>query len=68
MVIYGASTLGIPVSTTHVISTSIMGVGATKRLSAVKWGVVERIVLAWILTLPLTGLLGAGFVSLFHLF
>lgn len=68
LVIYGASTLGIPVSTTHVISTSIMGVGATKRLSAVKWGVVERIVLAWILTLPLTGLLGAGFVSLFHLF
>jgi len=68
MVIYGASTLGIPVSTTHVISTSIMGVGATKRLSAVKWGVVERVVLAWILTLPLTGLLGAGFVSLFHLF
>jgi PiT family inorganic phosphate transporter len=68
LVIYSASTMGIPVSTTHVISTSIMGVGATKRLSAVKWGVVERIVLAWILTLPLTGLLGAGFVSLFHLF
>jgi inorganic phosphate transporter, PiT family len=67
-VIYGASMLGVPVSTTHVISTSIMGVGATKRLSAVKWGVVERIVLAWVLTLPLTGLLGAAFVWLFHLF
>ena len=64
-VIYGASTLGIPVSTTHVISTSIMGVGATKRLSAVKWGVVERIVMAWLLTLPVTGLLGALFVWLF---
>lgn len=62
VVIYGASTLGIPVSTTHVISTSIMGVGATKRLSAVKWGVVERIVWAWVLTLPVTGLLGAAFV------
>ena len=61
-VIYGASALGIPVSTTHVISTSIMGVGATKRLSAVKWGVVERIVWAWVLTLPVTGLLGAAFV------
>jgi inorganic phosphate transporter, PiT family len=61
-VIYGASVLGIPVSTTHVISTSIMGVGATKRLSAVKWGVVERIVWAWVLTLPVTGLLGAAFV------
>jgi PiT family inorganic phosphate transporter len=58
LVICGASSLGIPVSTTHVISTSIMGVGATKRLSAVKWGVVERIVWAWVLTLPVTGILG----------
>ncbi|CAM3107564.1 inorganic phosphate transporter [Rariglobus hedericola] len=53
-----ASHIGIPLSTTHVISTSIMGVGATKRLSAVKWGVVSRIVWAWVLTLPITGLLG----------
>lgn len=66
LVIYGASTFGIPLSTTHVISTSIMGVGATKRLSAVKWGVVERIVWAWVLTLPVTGLLGALFVWLFR--
>jgi len=63
-VIYGASLLGVPVSTTHVISTSIMGVGATKRLSAVKWGVVERIVWAWVLTLPVTALLGAALVWL----
>ena len=63
-VIYGASMLGVPVSTTHVISTSIMGVGATKRLSAVKWGVVERIVWAWVLTLPVTALLGAALVWL----
>ena len=61
LVIYGASTIGVPVSTTHVISTSIMGVGATKRLSAVKWGIVERIVWAWVLTLPVTALLGAAF-------
>jgi hypothetical protein len=61
-VIYGASAVGVPVSTTHVISTSIMGVGATKRLSAVKWGVVERIVWAWVITLPVTGLLGAALV------
>jgi PiT family inorganic phosphate transporter len=61
-VIYGASLLGVPVSTTHVISTSIMGVGATKRLSAVKWGIVERIVWAWVLTLPVTVLFGALFV------
>ena len=62
LVIHGASTLGVPVSTTHVIATSIMGVGIAKSWTAVKWGVVERIVWAWVLTLPLTGLLGYGFV------
>jgi PiT family inorganic phosphate transporter len=66
IIIYGASTIGVPLSTTHVISTSIMGVGATKRMSAVKWGVVEQIVWAWVLTLPVTGLLGALFVWLFR--
>jgi PiT family inorganic phosphate transporter len=60
IILHGTATLGIPVSTTHVISTSIMGVGATKRLSAVKWGVVERILWAWVLTLPVCGLLGYG--------
>jgi PiT family inorganic phosphate transporter len=58
LIIQAASHLGIPLSTTHVISTSIMGVGATKRFSAVKWGIVHRIVWAWVLTLPITGLLG----------
>ncbi|MDE1152278.1 MAG: inorganic phosphate transporter [Micavibrio sp.] len=53
-IIGGASLLGIPVSTTQVISTSIMGVGATKRLSAVRWGIVGNIIWAWVLTLPLT--------------
>ncbi|MBI3594813.1 MAG: inorganic phosphate transporter [Nitrospirae bacterium] len=47
-----ASHIGVPISTTHTISASIMGVGATKRLSAVKWGVGINIVFAWILTLP----------------
>ena len=56
-IIFAASHLGIPLSTTHVISTSIMGVGATKRLSAVKWGLVGRIVWAWVLTLPVTALI-----------
>jgi PiT family inorganic phosphate transporter len=51
-IILGCSALGLPVSTTHVISTSIMGVGATKRLSAVRWGIGKKIVNAWILTLP----------------
>lgn len=68
LIIYGASTVGVPVSTTHVISTSIMGVGATKRLSAVKWGIVERIIWAWVLTLPLTALFGALLERIFKLF
>ena len=58
LIIQTASGYGIPLSTTHVISTSIMGVGAAKRFSGVKWTVVERIIWAWILTLPATGLIG----------
>ncbi len=58
LVILGASHMGIPVSTTHIISTSIMGVGATKRFSAVRWGIVERIIWTWVLTMPFTALLG----------
>ncbi|MFA5589888.1 MAG: inorganic phosphate transporter [Lysobacteraceae bacterium] len=50
-----ASSLGIPVSTTHNISAAIMGVGTAKRLNAIKWGVVERMVWAWILTIPAAG-------------
>ena len=57
-IIFFASSLGIPLSTTHVISTSIMGVGAMKRFSAVKWGIVHRIVWAWVLTLPVAGFFG----------
>lgn len=47
-----ASRIGLPLSTTHIISSTIMGVGATKRLSAVRWGVAGRIVIAWVFTLP----------------
>lgn len=54
VIITGASHFGIPVSTTQVISSSILGVGATKRLSAVRWGIVGNILWAWVLTLPLT--------------
>lgn len=50
-----ASRLGIPVSTTHTINTAIMGVGASRRLSAVRWGVVQKVVTAWILTFPVCG-------------
>jgi PiT family inorganic phosphate transporter len=57
-VIETASVFGIPVSTTHVITSSIMGVGSTKRLSAVKWGVAGNIVLGWIVTFPICILIG----------
>jgi PiT family inorganic phosphate transporter len=52
LTILGASRLGIPVSTTHVINACIMGVGASKRLSAVRWGVATNILVAWVVTLP----------------
>jgi PiT family inorganic phosphate transporter len=65
-VIQVASSHGIPLSTTHVISTSIMGVGATRRLSAVKWGLVHRIVWAWIFTLPVTGFISFWTFRLLH--
>jgi inorganic phosphate transporter, PiT family len=58
LIIQGASYYGIPLSTTHVITTSIMGVGAVKRFSGMKWTVVERIIWAWLFTLPASGLIG----------
>lgn len=60
---------GLPVSTTHTITSSILGVGSTKRLSAVRWGVTTKILSAWIFTLPGAALLGAGaytVLSWFH--
>jgi PiT family inorganic phosphate transporter len=54
-VIFAATHLGIPVSTTHNISAAIMGVGAAKRLSAVSWVVVERMVWSWVFTIPVAG-------------
>jgi PiT family inorganic phosphate transporter len=63
-VIFAATTLGIPVSTTHNISAAIMGVGAARKLSAVKWPVVESMVWAWIFTIPVAGGIGFGLVKL----
>ena len=63
--IMAASGLGIPVSTTHVISSCIMGVGAVKRLSAVRWGVAGNIVTAWVLTIPLSAGIAALSMLLF---
>jgi len=59
--LFGTGALGIPVSTTHVITGSIIGVGAIKRLTAVKWGVTRELLWAWILTIPVTGVLAALF-------
>ncbi len=64
-VLYVTGTLGMPVSTTHAITTSIMGVGCAKRFSALKLGVVERILWAWVMTLPATG--GLAFALVFAL-
>jgi PiT family inorganic phosphate transporter len=61
LVIFSATLLQLPVSTTHVISSSIMGVGAAQRVRGVKWGVAQRIVLTWVITLPVSALI-AGFV------
>jgi inorganic phosphate transporter, PiT family len=59
--LYIATRLGYPVSTTHVVSGSVMGAGATKRLTAVRWGVAGNIVLAWLLTIPAAALVAAAF-------
>jgi inorganic phosphate transporter, PiT family len=67
LIITGAARLGIPLSTTHTIGSSIMGVGATRRLSAVRWGVAGQIVAAWILTWPGCMLLGYALSSVFRL-
>jgi PiT family inorganic phosphate transporter len=66
-VIEVASHFGLPVSTTHLISASTMGVGATERFSAVRWGIAGNIVAAWILTFPICGALGYFFSWLLHL-
>jgi inorganic phosphate transporter, PiT family len=58
LIILGASFFGIPLSTTQVVSASIMGVGTTRRLGAVRWTVVASMVCAWVLTIPVTGFLG----------
>lgn len=64
----GTAVAGIPVSTTHTITGAIMGVGATKRLSAVRWGVAAKIVWAWILTIPAAALVAAASYKLLVLF
>lgn len=66
LTLFGTAAAGIPVSTTHVITGAISGVGASQRITAVHWGVTRRIVWAWILTIPGAGLMGAIFYHALH--
>ena len=61
LTLFGATWLGVPVSTTHTITGAIVGVGAARRVSAVRWNVAKDIVVAWIVTMPAAGLIGALF-------
>jgi PiT family inorganic phosphate transporter len=61
-----ATQTGVPVSTTHAITGAIVGVGATRRLSAVRWGVAGQIIWAWVLTIPMSFAFGAGAYMLLH--
>ena len=68
IVLFGASAMGIPVSTTHTITGAIIGAGTARRASAVRWGVAKSVVAAWIITIPASALVGAGFYALTLLF
>ncbi len=68
VMLFAASAFGIPVSTTHTITGCVVGVGAAKRTSAVRWGVAGRIVIAWLITIPASAAVGALFYSLTKLF
>ena len=59
--LFAATHLGIPVSTTHTITGAIVGVGAARRVSAVRWNIAKDIVIAWVLTMPAAALIGALF-------
>ena len=68
MVVFGASAMGIPVSTTHVITGGVVGTGAARRASAVRWSVASRVVIAWFVTIPASGVVAALFYLLVTLF
>jgi len=65
--IFLATHIGVPISTTHTITGAIVGVGASRRVSAVRWNIAGRIVWAWVITLPASGLIAAGFYGLARL-
>jgi PiT family inorganic phosphate transporter len=67
LAIYTATALGVGISTTHTITGAIVGVGSSKRLSAVRWGVAQQIVWAWVLTIPASALIGWTTYEVFQL-
>ena len=67
-VLFGASALGIPVSTTHTITGAIIGAGTARRASAVRWGVAQTVIVAWVITIPASAAVGAAFYALTTLF
>jgi inorganic phosphate transporter, PiT family len=68
IVVFGASFMGIPVSTTHAITGSVIGTGAARKASAVRWGVAGRVVTAWFITIPMSATVGAIFYTLTRIF
>jgi len=68
IVVFGASALGIPVSTTHVITGSVVGTGAARRASAVRWSVASRVIVAWVITIPASALVAALFYAITRAF
>ena len=67
LMLYGATWAGIPVSTTHTITGAIVGVGATRGIHAVKWGIAGRLIWAWILTIPCSALIAMAAATVFAL-
>lgn len=67
-IIFGATLIHLPVSTTHVISSAIMGVGAAQRVKGVNWAIARKIVITWFITMPISALMAGGFFLLFSLF
>jgi PiT family inorganic phosphate transporter len=64
LTLFGATIMGVPVSTTHTVTGAVIGVGAARRASAVRWNVAKDIVVAWIVTMPAAGLIAAVFTLL----
>ncbi|MFB4475883.1 anion permease, partial [Oceanobacillus caeni] len=67
-VIFGATLIHLPVSTTHVISSAILGVGSSHRVKGVNWGIAKRMVITWVITLPISAMLGGLFCLILNLF